>query len=97
MGLLDKMKDQATQALEKATQATVAGQAKLDTLANKKRIDGLLRQIGFAVYQDQTGKQALDTAQIEALVSQVSQLEASSGIQVSDKHETDDDSGGNLA
>ena len=92
MGLLDKMKDQASQALEKATQATVAGQAKLDSLATKRKIDSLLREIGLAFYRDRISEQPLNQADIDNSVSQISQIEQSSGVQAGLHQYTEEES-----
>jgi hypothetical protein len=46
MGLMDKVKAQATQLAEKAQEAGKAGQAKLGTLQTKKQADALLRELG---------------------------------------------------
>ncbi len=89
MGLLDKVKEQASQALEKATQAGVAGQAKLDAMATKRKVAMLLRDIGAAVYAKHTGGAAPD---IEPLIEQIRQIEAEHGPVVSQvTAEGDDD------
>ena len=46
MGLMDKVKAQATQLAEKAQEAGKAGQAKIGTLQTKKQADALLRELG---------------------------------------------------
>ena len=46
MGLMDKVKAQATQLAEKAQEAGKVGQAKLGTLQTKKQADNLLRELG---------------------------------------------------
>jgi hypothetical protein len=46
MGLMDKVKAQATQIAEKAQEAGKAGQAKLGTLQTEKQADALLRELG---------------------------------------------------
>ncbi|MHB1763329.1 MAG: hypothetical protein ACYCTL_10460 [Acidimicrobiales bacterium] len=53
MGLLDKVKAQAEQAVTKAQQGMAQGQAKLDQLQTKRRSDALLRNLGAAVYAEQ--------------------------------------------
>ena len=50
MGLMDKVKEQATQLAEKSKQGMAQGQAKLDTMQAKKRTDSLLHDLGAAYY-----------------------------------------------
>ena len=50
MGLMDKMKEQATQLAEKGKQGMAQGQAKLDTMQAKKQIDALFHDLGAATY-----------------------------------------------
>lgn len=87
MGLLDKVKEQASQTLEKATKASVAGQAKLDAFQAKRQVDQLLRQIGAAVYTQQTGGSAADVSE---LVSQIQQIESTHGGLVAQAGDPDD-------
>ncbi len=53
MGLLDKVKAQAEQAMTKAQQGMGQGQAKLDQMQAKRRSDALLRDLGMALYAEQ--------------------------------------------
>ncbi len=53
MGLLDKVKAQAEQAMTKAQQGMAQGQAKLDQMQSKRHTDALLRDLGAAVYAEQ--------------------------------------------
>jgi hypothetical protein len=50
MGLMDKVKQQAEQALTKAQQGVAQGQAKLDEVQSKRQGDQLLRDLGAAFY-----------------------------------------------
>ena len=50
MGLMDKVKAQATQLADKAQQAGQAGQAKLADLQAKRKGDALLLELGGEVY-----------------------------------------------
>lgn len=50
MGLMDKVKQQAEQAMAKAQQGVSQGQAKLEEVQNKRQADGLLRNLGAAYY-----------------------------------------------
>lgn len=65
MGLMDKVKQQAGQALVKAQQGVSQGQAKLDQVQAKRQADALLRDLGAAYYAAQrTGgsQEAVDAA-----------------------------------
>lgn len=56
MGIMDKVKAQAEQAMAKAQQGVAQGQEKLDTMQAKRAADRLLRDLGAAVYaQRRTG------------------------------------------
>ena len=50
MGLMDKVKQQAEQALTKAQQGVAQGQAKLDEVQTKRQADQLMRDLGAAYY-----------------------------------------------
>jgi len=56
MGLMDKVKAQAEVGLAKANEASKAGQAKLDAMQAKRKADGLLHDLGAAIYADRTGR-----------------------------------------
>ena len=60
MGLMDKVKSQATQLAEKAQQAGQAGQAKLAEVQSKRKADALLLELGGIAYQQRVGR--ADTA-----------------------------------
>ncbi len=69
MGLMDKVKQGAGQALTKAQQGVNQGKAKLDQAQAKHQWDGLLRNLGEAVYaeQRQGGPADAVTAALSAL------------------------------
>ena len=50
MGLMDKVKTQATQLAEKSKQGVAQGQAKLDSMQAKKQLDALFHDLGAATY-----------------------------------------------
>ena len=56
MGLMDKVKAQAEVGLAKANEASKAGQAKLYAMQAKRKADGLLHDLGAAIYADRTGR-----------------------------------------
>jgi hypothetical protein len=80
MALMDKMKAQAAQLAQKAQEAGKAGQSKIVDVQAKRRADGLLRDIGAAIYAQRTGTATGDTAgEIDRLVAELSRLEAENG------------------
>jgi hypothetical protein len=80
MGLLDKVKAQATAATEMAKDAAAKGQAKLDDAQAKKQADGMLRDLGAAFYATKTGRSTPTTdADIERLVSALGEYESEHG------------------
>jgi hypothetical protein len=80
MGLLDKVKAQATAATEIAKDAAQKGQAKLNDMQNQKGADGILRDLGAAYYATQTGRATPTTeADITRLVAALQSHEATHG------------------
>lgn len=78
MGLMDRVKAQATELAQK-TQDTA--KAKLDEAQAKRRADALLRSLGTAVYAERTGRGAPDTKeQIDKLVADISAHESETGM-----------------
>lgn len=88
MGLMDRVKAQATQVAQKAQEAGKAGQAKLDQVQAKRKADSLLRDLGAAVYAQRTGSGGPDAAaKVDQLVTELRNYEAEHGSVL------DDDSG----
>jgi hypothetical protein len=56
MGLMDKVKSQATQLAEKAQQAGQAGTAKLAEVQAKRKADALLLELGGITYLQRQGR-----------------------------------------
>jgi len=80
MALMDKMKAQAAQLAQKAQEAGKAGQSKIEEVQAKRRADGLLRQLGQAVYAQHNGTATSETsAQIESLIAELGAYEAEHG------------------
>ena len=80
MGLMDKVKAQATQVAQKAQEAGKEGKAKLDAAQQKKKGDALLRDLGAAFYAEKTGKGSGETAaEIERLLAELRAHEAEHG------------------
>ena len=80
MGLMDKVKATAEVGLAKASEAGKAGQAKLDAAQAKHKADGLLHDLGAAIYAKHTGKGSDEnTAQAERIVEELKAYEAEYG------------------
>ena len=62
MPLFDRVKAQAAQVAQKAQEAGKAGQAKLDEMQAKRKLDGLLRDLGAALYAEHAGRGSAATA-----------------------------------
>jgi hypothetical protein len=84
MGLMDKMKAQATQISQKAQETARDGKVKFDQAQAKRRADAMLRNLGALVYAERTGRAAADTqAQVDKLIADISAHEAENGISLS--------------
>jgi hypothetical protein len=80
MGLIDKVKAQATQLAEKAQPAWQAGQAKVADFQAKKKADAMLLELGGITYQDQTGRgDTAATARASQLVKMLQSHESEHG------------------
>ncbi len=80
MGLLDKVKAQATAATEMAKDAAAKGQAKMNEAQAKKVADGMLRDLGAAYYATQTGRATPATeADVTRLVAALQAHESEHG------------------
>ena len=80
MGLMDKVKAQAEIGLAKANEATKAGQEKLDQATAKHRADGLLHDLGAALYAERVGRGTdQTTADVERLVGELQEYESTYG------------------
>jgi hypothetical protein len=80
MGLMDKVKAQATQLAEKAQEAGKVGQAKLGTLQTKKQADNLLRELGAHHFAKAKGRGDGQTdTKISGVMAQLDAHEAEHG------------------
>ena len=80
MGLMDKVKASAEIGLAKASEATKAGQEKLDQATAKHKADGMLHDLGAAVYADRMGRGTEQTAaDVDRLVGELQAYEAEYG------------------
>jgi len=81
MGLMDKVKAQATQLAQKTQDTAREGKARLDQAQANRRADVLLRNLGALVYSERTGRAAADSQQqLDKLVAEISAHEAENGI-----------------
>ena len=77
---MDKVKAQAEAGLAKASEASKAGQAKLDAVQAKRRADGLLHDLGAAVFADHMGRANDQTTKdAERIVQELKDYEAEYG------------------
>jgi hypothetical protein len=84
MGLMDKVKAQATVLAQKTQETAREGKAKFDQVQATRRADAMLRNLGAIVYAERTGRGTPDTqAQIDRLVADISAHEAANGINLS--------------
>jgi hypothetical protein len=80
MGLMDKVKPLANQAAQKAQEAGKAGQAKLEAAQARRRADGMLRDLGWAVFAQKTGRATESTdADISRLTAELQSFESEYG------------------
>ncbi len=81
MGLMDRVKAQATLAAQKAQEAAQQGKDKLDQAQANRRGDAMLRQLGVIVYADRTGRGTPDSqAKIDKLINDISAHERENGL-----------------
>lgn len=80
MGFMDKVKAQAEVGMAKASDMTKAGQEKLDQASAKHKADGMLHDLGAALYADRLGRGTDQTgAEIERLMTDLQAYEAEYG------------------
>jgi hypothetical protein len=89
MGLMDRVKAQATQLAQAtqqaAQQAAQEGRAKLDQAQGGRRGDVLLRSLGAAVYAERSGRGTADSqATIDRLIADISAHERENGLNLAD-------------
>jgi hypothetical protein len=86
MGLMDKVKAQATQLAQQAQDTARDSKAKFDQSQANKRADALLSNLGAVVYAERTGRGGADSqAQIDKLVADISAHEAENGINLAQR------------
>ena len=85
MGLMDRVKAQATQLAQQAQEAAQEGKARLDQAQAGRRGDMLLRQLGALVYAERTGRGTSESqARIEQLINEISEHERQNGLNLAD-------------
>jgi hypothetical protein len=81
MGLMDKVKAQATVLAQKGQETAREGKVKFDQAQAKRRADIMLRNLGAVVYAERTGRGTPGTqADIDRLVADIKAHEAEHGI-----------------
>lgn len=76
MGFLDKAKDVAGKAADKAKHATAVGKEKIEDVRLQKKIDELAEEIGKLIVAQKRGQAPADIdAQIDAKVTEIGDLE----------------------
>ena len=81
MGLMDRVRAQATVLAEKAQETARDSKARFDQAQAKRRGDVLLRNLGAAVYAERTGRGAPGAeADIDRLIADIKAHEAENGI-----------------
>jgi hypothetical protein len=77
MGLMDKVKAQATVLADKAQTGVQQGQTKLQEMQTTKQVDHLLRELGAFVFLSERGRPQPDSeTKVAAIMSQLDALEA---------------------
>jgi hypothetical protein len=85
MGLMDKVKAQATQLAQQTKEAAEQGKAKLDQAQASRRGDAMLRQLGVAVFAERTGRGTPDSqTKIDQLINDISTYERENGLNLTD-------------
>jgi len=80
MGFMDKVKAQAEVGMAKANDLTKAGQEKLDQASAKHKADGMLHDLGAALYAERVGRGTdQTTADVERLMADLQAHEAEHG------------------
>jgi len=81
MGLMDRVKAQATQLAQQTRDAAEQGKAKLDQAQASRRGDQLLRQLGALVFAERTGRGTPDSqGRIDQLINDISAHERENGL-----------------
>jgi len=79
MGLMDKVKAQATQVAQKAQDAAQVGQSKVEGVQAKRKTEVLLHDLGAAVWAQHKSGGGESSADVDRILGELSALEASEG------------------
>ncbi len=80
MGLMDKVKEQAAAAASVAKDVAQKGQAKVDEVQARRAADGVLRELGLAVYLTKVDRAPASVeSDIERHVEAIRQYESEHG------------------
>ena len=90
MALLDKVKQQAAQVAHKAQEAGRAGAARIEDVQAKRQFDALLRDLGAAVYAQRSGRVADNSAEVQGLCDQLTEMEKEHGSLGSSESDSQD-------
>jgi hypothetical protein len=81
MGLMDKVKAQATQLAQKTQDTARDSMAKFDQSQANRHGDAMLRNLGAVVYAERSGRGTADSAaEIDRLMAEIAAHEAAHGI-----------------
>jgi hypothetical protein len=95
MGLMEKVRAQATVLAEKAQETARDSKARFDQAQAKRRGDVLLRNLGAAVYAERTGRGTPGTqADIDRLIADIRTHESENGISLTPESPDQPQAGG---
>jgi hypothetical protein len=81
MGLMDRVKAQATVLAQKTQDTAKDSKARLDQAQARRRADAMLRDLGLAVYAERTGRSTAETdSKIDKLVADLAAYETEHGV-----------------
>jgi hypothetical protein len=81
MGLMDRVKTQATVLAQRTQETARDSKAKLDEVQARRRAEAMLRDLGTAVYAERTGRSTADTdSKIDKLVADLAAYETEHGV-----------------
>jgi hypothetical protein len=81
MGLMDKVKTQASQAAQKTQETAQSGKAKYEQAQASRHANAMLQQLGVAVYTERTSPGAAGSqADIDKLISSISAFAQKNGL-----------------
>jgi hypothetical protein len=89
MGLMDRVKAQATQLAQKTQEAAAEGKARLDQAQANRKGDGMLRNLGALVYAHQTGRGTADSqSKIDSQIQEIQAHERENGLNLGEQDQS---------